>query len=202
MLRQQALRREIRPLLALADFVAPLDSGILDYVGGFAVTTGHGLDPLVAEAKAQQDDYRAIMLTAMVDRMAEAFAERMHELVRKIYWGYVPNESLTNQELIHEAYQGIRPAPGYPACPDHAGKGDLWHLLKPFENAGIELTENWAMHPGAAVSGWYFWRPESRYFGLGKIGKDQVEDYASRRGWDLPTTEHWLANNLGYRRGS
>jgi 5-methyltetrahydrofolate--homocysteine methyltransferase len=199
-LRQQARRQEARASLALADFVAPRDAQVPDYIGGFAVTTGHGLDMLVAEAKARHDDYRAIMLAALADRLAEAFAERMHEQVRREYWGYAPGEALSHDDLIHERYQGIRPAPGYPACPDHTEKQTLVALLDAGANAGITLTESFAMQPGSSVSGWYFWRPEARYFGIGRIGRDQVLDYAARKGWDLATAERWLSPVLGYRR--
>ncbi len=201
MLRQQARRAGGRGTHSLADFVAPVESGVPDWIGGFAVTTGHGLEELVLAAKANHDDYRAIMLTAMADRLAEAFAERLHERVRKEYWGYAADESLDNAELIREAYQGIRPAPGYPACPDHTEKRTLFDLLDAERAAGIVLTESWAMLPGSSVSGWYFWRPESRYFGVGRIDRDQVESYADRKGWDIATAERWLGSNLGYRRG-
>jgi 5-methyltetrahydrofolate--homocysteine methyltransferase len=189
-----------RPSLALADFVAPRAAAVADFVGAFAVTTGHGLESLVAEAKARHDDYRAIMLAALADRLAEAFAERMHEQVRREFWGYAPAEALTNDDLIHERYQGIRPAPGYPACPDHTEKQTLMSLLHAEMNAGMTLTESCAMQPGSSVSGWYFWRPEARYFGVGRIGRDQVIDYAARKGWDIATAERWLSPVLGYRR--
>lgn len=156
-----------RPNWCLADFVAPKDSGVVDYVGAFAVTAGHGLESLVAEFDAQLDDYNSILAKALADRLAEAFAERLHERVRREFWGYAPDEALSNTDLIHERYQGIRPAPGYPACPDHSAKGPLFALTEAVERAGITLTESWAMMPGASVSGWYFWRPESRYFGVG-----------------------------------
>jgi 5-methyltetrahydrofolate--homocysteine methyltransferase len=198
--RQQARRHADRAALALADFVAPRDSGVADWLGGFAVTAGHGIDPLIAAAKAAHDDYRAIMLAAMADRLAEAFAERMHEKVRTEFWGYADERNLSNDDLIHERYQGIRPAPGYPACPDHTVKPILFDLLGAEEHAGIVLTDHFAMLPGAAVSGWYFWRPEARYFGVGRIDRDQVADYAARRGWDIATAERWLGANLGYRR--
>ncbi len=198
--RQQAARKDGRAALALADFVAPADSGIVDYVGAFAVSAGQGLEPLVAAAKAAHDDYRAIMLAALADRLAEAFAERLHEFARREYWGYAPDESLTQDELRHEKYQGIRPAPGYPACPDHTEKATLDALLDLERHAGITLTESFAMLPGASVSGWYFWRPEARYFGVGRIGRDQVVDYAARKGWDVRTAERWLAPVLGYER--
>ncbi len=199
-LRQQARRPDGRPSLALADFVAPRTDGIPDWVGAFAVTTGHGLEELVLDAKSRHDDYRAILLAALADRLAEAFAERMHERVRQEFWGYSPDESLDNAELIREKYQGIRPAPGYPACPDHTEKRTLMQLLDAERNAGIELTEHCAMLPGSSVSGWYFWRPESRYFGVGRIDRDQVADYAARKGWDVATAERWLSSILGYRR--
>jgi 5-methyltetrahydrofolate--homocysteine methyltransferase len=199
-LRQQAVRKDNRALLALADFVAPRATKIKDYLGAFAVTTGHGLEPLVASAKAQHDDYRAILLSALADRLAEAFAERLHEEVRRTLWGYAPGEKLDQAGLLHEHYQGIRPAPGYPACPDHTEKRTLATLLDLKSTTGITLTESCAMWPGASVSGWYFWRPEARYFGVGRIGRDQVEDYARRKGWDIATTERWLSPVLGYRR--
>jgi 5-methyltetrahydrofolate--homocysteine methyltransferase len=201
-LRQQGRRRDDRALLALADFVAPRTAGVPDWVGGFAVTAGHGLEPLVVEAKAAHDDYRAILLSALADRFAEAFAERLHEEVRRTLWGYAPDEQASLDDLLHERYQGIRPAPGYPACPDHTGKQVLLSLLDAERHAGITPTESCAMLPGASVSGWYFWRPEARYFGIGKIDRDQVADYAARRGWDLATAERWLAPILGYRRGT
>ncbi len=199
-LRQQHLKSGGKPNLALADFVAPVASGVLDYIGGFAVTTGVGLDALVAEFEKDHDDYKSIMAKALADRLAEAFAERMHERVRREFWGYAPGEALANEDLIKEKYQGIRPAPGYPACPDHTEKGFLFSLLDATRLAGIELTENFAMTPTAAVSGYYFWRPESQYFGVGKVDRDQVEDYAARKGQPLPDTERWLAPNLGYDR--
>ncbi|MDZ4389013.1 MAG: methionine synthase, partial [Gemmatimonadales bacterium] len=199
-LRQQGVRKDDRALLAMADFVAPDDGDVIDYVGAFAVTTGHGLEVLVRAAEAAHDDYRAIMLAALADRLAEAFAERLHEEVRRNYWGYAGQESLSQDDLLHERYQGIRPAPGYPACPDHTEKATLSALLDLEHTVGITLTESFAMHPGAAVSGWYFWRPEARYFGVGKIGRDQVADYARRKGWDIATAERWLSPVLGYRR--
>ncbi|MEP6590294.1 MAG: methionine synthase [Gemmatimonadota bacterium] len=199
-LRQQAIRKDGRASLALADFVAARSSGVRDYIGAFAVTAGHGLDALVAEAKTTHDDYRAILLSALADRLAEAFAERLHEIVRREHWGYAPSEALGNKELIDEKYQGIRPAPGYPAAPDHTEKATLQALLDLERTTGITLTESFAMWPGAAVSGWYFWRPEARYFGVGRIDRDQVADYARRKGWDLKTAERWLGPVLGYRR--
>jgi 5-methyltetrahydrofolate--homocysteine methyltransferase len=197
-LRQQMPKPPGRPNLALADYVAPRESGAADWIGAFAVTAGVGLDELVAEFQAQHDDYSAILAKALADRLAEAFAERLHERVRRELWGYAPDEALGNEELIREQYQGIRPAPGYPACPDHTEKATLFALLGAEERAGIRLTESYAMLPGAAVSGYYFWRPEARYFGVGKIERDQVEDYARRKGMDLRTAERWLAPNLNY----
>jgi 5-methyltetrahydrofolate--homocysteine methyltransferase len=191
-LRQQT-GREGRANRALADYVAPRREGITDYVGAFAVTAGHGLDALVASAKAGHDDYRAILLAALADRLAEAFAERMHERVRREFWGYAAAESLENAALIREEYQGIRPAPGYPACPDHTEKDTLFRLLDAERQAGITLTESFAMLPASSVSGWYFWRPEARYFGVGRIGRDQRDDYARRKGWDAATANRWLA---------
>jgi 5-methyltetrahydrofolate--homocysteine methyltransferase len=199
-LRQQASRKDARAAFALADFVAPRESGVADYVGAFAVTAGHGLAEIVATAKESHDDYRAILASALADRLAEAFAERLHAEVRRVHWGYAPDEQLTNDDLIHERYQGIRPAPGYPACPDHTEKATLATLLDLERTTGIMLTESFAMWPGASVSGWYFWRPDARYFGVGRIGRDQVEDYARRKGWDIATAERWLSPVLGYAR--
>jgi 5-methyltetrahydrofolate--homocysteine methyltransferase len=198
-LRQQMARdRKDRPNLALADFLAPKESGIPDWIGGFAVTTGHGLDEIVADYEKRHDDYASIMAKALADRLAEAFAERMHERVRKEIWGYAADEALSNEDLIAEKYRGIRPAPGYPACPDHTEKRTLFDLLAAEDNAGIRLTESFAMWPAAAVSGYYFSHPESRYFGLGRIHRDQVEDYARRKGMNLEDCERWLAPNLAY----
>jgi 5-methyltetrahydrofolate--homocysteine methyltransferase len=199
-LRQQMAKQPGRPNLALSDFVAPVESGIADYVGGFAVTTGLGLDELVREFESQKDDYSAILAKALADRLAEALAERMHERVRQEWWGYAPGERLSNEELLKESYQGIRPAPGYPACPDHTEKRTLFELLDAPGKAGITLTESCAMLPGASVSGYYFWHPQSQYFGLGRIGRDQVEDYARRKGMPVAEVERWLAPNLGYER--
>jgi 5-methyltetrahydrofolate--homocysteine methyltransferase len=197
-LRQQGERPPGRPNAALADFIAPKESGVKDYIGAFAVTAGIGIDEHIDRFEDDHDDYQSIMLKALADRLAEAFAERLHEIVRKDLWGYVPGESLANEDLIDEKYQGIRPAPGYPACPDHTEKALLWALLDPEKNAGITITESFAMLPTAAVSGFYFAHPESRYFGLGKIDKDQVEDYAQRKGWTLDVAERWLAPALSY----
>jgi 5-methyltetrahydrofolate--homocysteine methyltransferase len=171
-----------------------------DYVGGFAVTAGIGLDALAAAFEAQQDDYNAILAKALADRLAEAFAERLHERVRREYWAYAPTEALDNQALVREQYQGVRPAPGYPACPDHTEKRTLFDLLRAESNAGITLTESFAMLPAASVSGYYFWHPQSQYFGVGKIERDQVEDYARRKGMDVASVERWLSPNLNYER--
>jgi 5-methyltetrahydrofolate--homocysteine methyltransferase len=197
-LRQQAEKAKGEPYYALSDFIAPKASGIADYWGGFAVTTGIGCDELVAEFERDHDDYNSIMAKALADRLAEAFAEKMHELVRKDYWGYARNERLDTNELIKEEYQGIRPAPGYPACPDHTEKTTLFDLLKAEDNAHMQLTESLAMTPAASVSGFYFAHPQSRYFGLGKISKDQVEDYAKRKNMSVETVERWLGPNLNY----
>ncbi len=201
-LRQQMAKAAGRSNFALADFVAPRASGVADYVGAFAVTTGHGLDALVEEFERGHDDYSAILAKALADRLAEAFAERMHQRVRRELWGYAPDEALGNEQLIKEEYQGIRPAPGYPACPDHTEKGTLFDLLDAEARIGVRLTESFAMTPTAAVSGWYFWHPEAQYFGVGRIGRDQVEDYARRKGMSLDEAERWLSPNLGYERGT
>jgi 5-methyltetrahydrofolate--homocysteine methyltransferase len=198
-LRQQMAKTDGRSNVALADFVAPVSSGLADHIGAFAVTAGHGLDGpdgLVAEFTAANDDYSAILAKALADRLAEAFAERLHERVRRELWGYAPDEALTNTELIAERYQGIRPAPGYPACPDHTEKRTLFELLEAEERAGIQLTESCAMLPGASVSGYYLWNPASHYFGVGRIDRDQLEDYAARKGVPIAEAERWLAPNL------
>ena len=197
-LRQQMEKPPGRPNLSLADFIAPQETGIPDYLGMFVVTTGIGLAEKVAEFEAQHDDYNAILLKALADRLAEAFAEVMHGCVRREYWGYAPDETLDNAALIAEKYQGIRPAPGYPACPDHTEKGDLFRVLDATNRAGVTLTESYAMLPAAAVSGYYFAHPQASYFGIGRIAKDQLADYAQRKGMDLATAERWLASNLGY----
>ncbi|MCP5198401.1 MAG: methionine synthase [Gammaproteobacteria bacterium] len=197
-LRQQADKPDGQANFALADFVAPGDAGVADYLGAFAVATGIGLDAMVAHFEADHDDYQAIMAKALADRLAEAFAERLHELVRKDYWGYAGDESFDNAGLIDERYEGIRPAPGYPACPDHTEKGLLWRLLDVERNAGIVLTESYAMTPAAAVSGWYLSHPAARYFGVGRIARDQVADYARRKGLSVAEAERWLAPNLNY----
>ena len=197
-LRQQAEKVDGQPYYALSDFIAPKETGIQDYFGGFAVTTGIGVDELVAEFEANHDDYNSIMVKALADRLAEAFAERMHERVRKEYWAYAKDENLTNQDLIKEEYAGIRPAPGYPACPEHTEKGTLFQLLDAENKIGLKLTESYAMYPTAAVSGFYFAHPQSKYFGLGKITKDQIEDYAVRKAMPIEEVERWLGPNLAY----
>ncbi|WP_444994344.1 methionine synthase [Aliikangiella sp. IMCC44359] len=197
-LRQQKQTRKGKANFALSDFIAPKESKVSDFIGGFAVTAGIGIEEHVKRFEDAHDDYSSILLKSLADRLAEAFAEKMHELVRKEYWGYVANENLSNEEIIDEKYQGIRPAPGYPACPDHTEKGTLWQLLKPDERIGLNITESFAMFPTAAVSGWYFAHPGSQYFGVGKISKQQVESYAARKGWDIDTAERWLSPNLGY----
>jgi 5-methyltetrahydrofolate--homocysteine methyltransferase len=196
-IRQQMAKSE-RANSSLADFIAPKDTGIADYLGVFAVTTGVGIEAHIQRFEAQHDDYSSIMLKALADRLAEAFAERLHERVRKEFWGYAADEQLSNEELIKEKYRGIRPAPGYPACPDHTEKATLWQLLQPDQLIGLSLTENFAMYPTAAVSGWYFSHPEAAYFGTGKIDRDQVLDYAARKDWRLDEAEKWLAPILGY----
>ncbi len=198
MLRQQSVHRAGVPNRSLADYIAPAGHAHPDYLGAFAVTTGIGVAEKVAEFKADHDDYRAIMLEALADRLAEAFAELMHQKVRREYWGYAADEALENDALIAEKYRGIRPAPGYPACPEHTEKGKLWSMLDVQGNAAIELTESYAMWPAAAVSGWYFSHPESQYFVTGRLGKDQVSDYAERTDMTLETAEKWLAPYLGY----
>ena len=195
-LRQQMEKRGGRPNLCLADFVAPWESDLKDYIGAFALTTGHGIDEKVAQFENDNDDYNAILLKALADRLAEAFAERLHERVRKEFWGYASDENLSNDELIRESYQGIRPAPGYPACPDHSAKELLFKLLDAEESAGMTLTESMAMAPAASVSGYYFSHPDARYFGVGRIDTDQLKDYAERRNIDVDEAEHWLAPNL------
>lgn len=197
-LRQQNKKVSGQANYCLSDFIAPKSTGIADYIGGFAVTSGLGIEEHVAAFEANQDDYNAIMLKALADRFAEAFAERLHQRVRQEFWGYASTETLSNEELITEKYQGIRPAPGYPACPDHTEKGLLFKLLDATNNTGITLTESYAMYPTAAVSGWYFGHPESKYFGLGKINRDQVVDYAKRKGMDLDEMERWLSPALAY----
>jgi 5-methyltetrahydrofolate--homocysteine methyltransferase len=197
-LRQQGEHREGVPNRSLGDFVAPRETGLPDHVGAFAVTAGLGAQPHIMAFKEKSDDYSAIMLEALADRLAEAFAERLHQRVRTEFWGHSPDEHLDNEALIAEKYHGIRPAPGYPACPEHTEKRTLWELLDVEANTGIELTEGMAMWPGAAVSGWYFSHPQSQYFVVGRLGRDQVADYAERKGWTLQEAERWLSSNLGY----
>jgi 5-methyltetrahydrofolate--homocysteine methyltransferase len=197
-LRQQGEHREGVPNRSLGDFVAPRETGLPDHVGAFAVTAGLGAQDRIDEFKKANDDYSGIMLEALADRLAEAFAERLHQRVRTEFWGHVPDEDLDNEALISEKYQGIRPAPGYPACPEHTEKQTLWELLDVQTNTGIELTESMAMWPGAAVSGWYFSHPQSQYFVVGRLARDQVQDYAERKGWTLAEAERWLSPNLGY----
>jgi 5-methyltetrahydrofolate--homocysteine methyltransferase len=185
-----------KPNLALADFVAPL--GVPDYLGAFVVTAGHGEEAHIRRFEAEKDDYSAILLRALADRLAEAFAEHLHERARREFWGYAKSERLSNEELIAERYQGIRPAPGYPAQPDHTEKGTLFAVLDAERQAGVKLTESYAMWPGSSVSGFFFSHPESRYFGVGKIERDQVEDYAVRKNWSVSEAERWLAPLLNY----
>src|SRR5690554_326487 len=197
-IRQQTTKNRDGVCYSLADFIAPKESGKPDWIGGFAVTAGHGVEALADQYKAAGDDYNAIMVQALTDRLAEAFAERLHERVRKEFWGYVPEETLDNEALIAEKYQGIRPAPGYPACPDHTEKATLFRLLDATENSGLTLTESFAMWPAAAVAGWYFSHPQSKYFSTGKITRDQVEALAEHKGMSLEELERWLAPVLSY----
>ncbi len=197
-LRQQSSKGAGNPNYALADFIAPVESKRTDYFGGFAVTAGHGVEEFAKTFEDEHDDYNAILVKALGDRLAEAFAEYMHQQVRQEIWGYGKSEQLSNDDLIAEKYEGIRPAPGYPACPDHTEKRTLFALLSANENAGIELTENCAMFPASSVSGWYFAHADSTYFPVGKIDRDQVEDYAQRKGMNVEEVERWLAPNLGY----
>ena len=199
-LRQQGKKSAGAPNRALADFIAP--TGVADYLGMFVVTTGHGVAERVEAYKRDHDDYNAIMLEALADRLAEAFAERLHRLVRTNIWGYAPDESTTLDDLVRERFRGIRPAPGYPACPDHSEKGLIFDLLSVTESIGAELTESFAIAPAASVSGYYFAHQKSAYFGIGKLGEDQVADYAARKGWTVAQAERWLAPNLGYTPAS
>jgi 5-methyltetrahydrofolate--homocysteine methyltransferase len=197
-LRQQLTRREGRANVALADFVAPASSGTADYIGAFTVTAGLGEDDVANRFKGANDDYSAIMVKALADRLAEALAERMHQRVRREFWGYASDETLAGQDLIAEKYRGIRPAPGYPAQPDHTEKATLLRLVSGEQAIGVKLTESFAMWPGASVCGLYFSHPESHYFGVGRIERDQVEDYARRKGWTVEEGEKWLAPVLNY----
>jgi 5-methyltetrahydrofolate--homocysteine methyltransferase len=194
------VKREDRANFSLADFIAPKDTGIADYIGAFAITTGLGIEVYSADFQANHDDYSDILLKALADRLAEAFTEHLHQRVRQEIWGYASDENLANEDLIAENYRGIRPAPGYPACPDHSEKRTLFDLLDAEANAKITLTESFAMLPTAAVSGFYLSHPDAQYFGIGRIGRDQVQDYAKRREVDFVTAERWLAPNLGYER--
>ena len=201
-LRQQIARdpSRNRAHTALADFIAPKETGLADYIGGFAVTAGLGEEEAIERHVAKTDDYTRIMAKALCDRFAEAFAEAMHQKVRKELWGYAKGEKLASDDLILEKYQGIRPAPGYPAQPDHTEKATLWSLMDVEKATGITLTESYAMWPGASVSGLYFANPESHYFGVGKVERDQAEDYAARKGWTVEEAERWLAPVLNYER--
>ena len=197
-LRQQRTKPEGQAQNCLADYIAPANSGIADYVGAFAVSAGYGIEEHVQRFERDHDDYSAIILKALADRLAEAAAEYLHERVRREYWAYESNEKLGNEELIAEAYRGIRPAPGYPACPDHTEKATLWSLLDVEQSIGLRLTESYAMYPTAAVSGFYFAHPDARYFAVGKIDRDQVVSYAERKNMSVREAERWLAPSLGY----
>ena len=197
-LRQQRAKPQGQPQNCLADFVAPAESGLDDFIGAFAVTAGIGIDERVAPFEKAHDDYNAILLKALADRLAEALAEYLHAQVRTEHWAYAPDERLGNEELIAERYRGIRPAPGYPACPDHTEKGKLWSLLDVEKNIELRLTDSYAMFPTAAVSGFYFSHPEARYFSVGKIDRDQLESYAARKGMSVAEAEKWLSPILGY----
>jgi len=197
-LRQQLSKRDGRPNVALADFVAPKDSGKADYVGGFVVTAGIEEVAIAERFERANDDYSSIMVKALADRFAEAFAERMHEQVRREYWGYAKDEQFSNEELVAEAYAGIRPAPGYPAQPDHTEKRTLFDLLDAEKTTGVTLTESYAMWPGSSVSGLYIGHPDSYYFGVAKVERDQVEDYARRKGMEIADVERWLGPVLNY----
>jgi 5-methyltetrahydrofolate--homocysteine methyltransferase len=196
-LRQQIKKAADQPNISLCDFIAPAETGKDDHIGAFVVTM-EGIEPHLKRFEAAHDDYNKIMLQALADRLAEAFTELLHERVRKEYWGYVREEHLTNEQLIHEEYMGIRPAPGYPACPDHTEKRKLFAMLDATRQIGVTLTESLAMYPASSVSGWYFAHPESKYFGVGKIEKDQVLDYAARKGMPLEEVERWLRPVLEY----
>ncbi|MGB0671012.1 MAG: vitamin B12 dependent-methionine synthase activation domain-containing protein, partial [Rhodospirillales bacterium] len=199
-MRQQMERSSGKPNFCLSDFVAPVETKVADWFGGFCVTAGEGVDERAKAFEADGDDYSAILLKALADRLAEASAEWLHEEVRKTHWGYAAEEALSNEDLIKERYRGIRPAPGYPACPDHTEKATLFRLLDVEKALGVALTDSFAMTPAASVSGWYIGHPEARYFGLGRIERDQVEDYAGRKGMEVSEMERWLAPNLAYRR--
>ncbi len=198
MLRQQTVKSSGKPNRSLADYLAPRESGVSDYVGLFAVTAGIGIERLVQRFEAEHDDYSIIMVKALADRLAEALAEWLHERVRKEYWGYAADEAFSNDDLIREAYRGIRPAPGYPACPDHTEKRTLWDVLEVEKHTGIALTESLAMYPAASVCGYYLAHPDADYFNVGSIGRDQVEDYARRKQMDLGEVQRWLGSRLNY----
>jgi len=193
-LRQQLKKAPGQPNIALSDFIAPKSSGIKDYIGGFVVTTGIGLDEIVEKFEADNDSYNSILIKAIADRLAEAMAEYMHEFVRTDLWAYAKDEGLSNADLIKEKYKGIRPAPGYPACPDHQEKTGLFSILNAQDLTGVTLTETLAMLPASSVSGWYFAHPQSKYFGLGKIAKDQLEDLAKRKGTNYKSIERWYTS--------
>jgi 5-methyltetrahydrofolate--homocysteine methyltransferase len=198
-LRQQKGKPAGQPHYALSDFIAPKDSGKLDYIGAFAVTAGVGIEPHLERFAKAHDDYNDILLKSLADRLAEASAEALHLRVRRELWGYAPDERLTNEQLIAESYRGIRPAPGYPACPDHTEKGTLWQMLDVERAVGIRITESYAMYPTAAVSGWYFAHPEAKYFAVGPIDVDQMANYASHKGWSAAEARKWLVSNLESR---
>jgi 5-methyltetrahydrofolate--homocysteine methyltransferase len=197
-LRNQQLKEPGQPNLCLADYITPKESGIVDYIGGFAVTAGLGVEEWVARYEQELDDYNAILIKILADRLAEAFAELMHERIRKEFWGYACDEQLDIYAMIREEYQGIRPAPGYPACPEHSEKRTLFDLLNAEEKVDIHLTENYAMYPGASVSGFYFSHPLSQYFNLGRISKDQLVDYAKRKNFSFEQAEKLLNTNLNF----
>jgi 5-methyltetrahydrofolate--homocysteine methyltransferase len=193
-LRQQTKKTVGQPNISLSDYIAPKDTGIEDYIGAFVVTTGIGMDEHIERFEKDQDDYNAILLKALADRLAEAFAEKLHEIIRKETWGYATDETWSNLDLIQEAYRGIRPAPGYPACPDHTEKLGIFDLLNATELTGVSLTESLAMLPTSSVSGWYFGHPDAKYFGLGKISEEQVQDIAKRKKVPFETMERWLSS--------
>ncbi|MEO2143063.1 MAG: vitamin B12 dependent-methionine synthase activation domain-containing protein, partial [Flavobacteriaceae bacterium] len=195
-LRQQLKKKEGEPNIAISDFIAPKDSKIDDYIGCFCVSTGFGSDELSKQYEDKIDDYSSIMVKAIADRLAEACAEYLHKQVRLDKWGYSSNENLDNKELIKESYKGIRPAPGYPACPDHLEKNTIWKLLKVEESIGVKLTESLAMWPASSISGYYFGSEKAKYFGLGNINQDQLEDYAKRRNISIEKAEKWIGPNL------
>ena len=197
-LRQQTQQPPGRPNHCLSDYIAPKETRLSDHIGAFAVTTGIGIEEHIKRFEADHDDYNSIMLKVLADRLAEAFAELMHKRVRKEFWAYAADESLESDALIAEEYKGIRPAPGYPACPDHTEKAKLWELIKPDVNADMTITESFSMYPASSVSGWYFSNPQSRYYAVAKINREQVEDYAKRKGMTMAEAERWLSPNLGY----